>query len=145
MISMVWASDGWLSRVDDTTAGDVTTGRVEHARQAFDLIAASPFTGTGPGRYVLELEGMEHDVLSSVHNAPLFFAAELGALLGLAVTASMAVFVTRAVRRRSTAAGEIVPLGLSLLVAITFFAHPIGVLLGGVAGGVIAGDVADEA
>ena len=139
-VSMLWANEGWINRVEDTTAGDVTTGRVEHARQAVDLIADAPLTGTGPGRYVLELETIEHDVLSSVHNAPLFFAAELGVVLGLAITGSLGVFVVRAVRARSTATGEVVPLALSLLVAITFFAHPIGVLLGGLAGGTIAGD-----
>ena len=80
----VLASSGWVSRLGQSTAGDLddaTSGRIELAREAAEVVATSPLVGVGPGRYLevaAELGIADPDFPIATHGFILLLGAELG-------------------------------------------------------------------
>jgi hypothetical protein len=108
-LTAVPLSSGWVARYDTTTtAGSVSSGRVDFARQALDISSHDPLLGVGPGRYTIELAELGHTKPLPVHNLVLLVTAEAGVPAGLLMATLAALLAGRWLRLRRSSAGALV-------------------------------------
>lgn len=96
--------DGWVAKSSDSLAADTAgTGRSERAKEALRLVREEPVVGVGPGRYVIALHDVEHQLLLPAHNVVLQEAAEGGVLAGALTLVALVALGLRALRRGAAA------------------------------------------
>lgn len=85
-VTGVAMGSGWYTRTTESTnLAGADSGRLERAREAFELIGDHPITGVGPGRYSIEIDAHGNHEPLPAHNVVLHVAAEAGVLAGVAV------------------------------------------------------------
>ncbi len=117
--------------------GSFDSGRTERLREALDIIGDHPFTGTGPGNYVIELQkdlGLVGDpsvkVLPS-HNVIFHYAAEAGVLGGLLTLGLLAALAFWAVRGGALRVLVVLAVPPFLLLDLFPYTWQLGVVLTG--------------
>ena len=140
---MLVTLSSWTARADQSLSGnldDVSLGRLTLVSQAIDLIKSEPFTGVGPGRYeatLVERGMLDEQYPFIVHNYPLAFAAENGAIAGVVIAALLVWLGVVAVRSGPSLAATFFGLLPLLLLDVMHFGVPVGQLMLGVWLGVL--------
>ncbi len=103
--------DGWVARGGQSVdASRADSDRGDRFAEAGRLVADDPLTGTGPGRYVEALAGVEHTDLLPAHDVVLHQAAELGVAGGAVTAALILLLLARAARGGAWAGAVVAPM-----------------------------------
>jgi O-antigen ligase len=90
---------GWKTKGEvSTSTTTVDTGRVERAKEALRLFDRQPIVGVGPGRYVIELESIDHVDSLPAHNVVLHALAEAGIVAAVLTAALLTLLGVRALQ-----------------------------------------------
>jgi O-antigen ligase len=148
LVAGVLTAPGWLTRLDQSTSGDVddvTLGRITLARQALVMIRDHPIVGVGTAKYIPTLETEyepDPDHPFAVHNYPLRVIAEVGIPLGLLVVALALAAGVQAVRAGPLPAAAYLAMVPWLLFDILYYDRVYGLVIFGVWWGVVGQSIA---
>jgi len=132
-IGMTAFGSGWMARADtSTSASAVDSGRRDRAAEAVRLIRTEPLVGVGPGRYVLALDHVQHDLSLPAHDLTLQVAAEEGIAAGVLVTIALGLLTLRCCRRGLDALLVLLPTVPFLLLDVYPYAFPLGIAGSGI-------------
>lgn len=142
--TVILTLSSWTARADQTVTAnldDASLGRLTLITQAFELIKSDPLTGVGPGLYhttLFERDMVDEQYPYIVHNYPLAFAAENGAIAGVVIAALLIWLGAVAVRAGPSLAATFFGLLPLLMLDVMHYGVPVGQLMLGVWLGVLA-------
>lgn len=112
-VGAVAFGDGWVAKGDITAGRDGSTAdsnRSARLHEATDLIASSPITGVGPGRYVDALAQTKRAEYLPAHDLLAHEAAELGVAGGAVALALLALLGLRVLRGGVWTGAVVIPM-----------------------------------